>query len=139
MSALEVHRFEPPVTATSAPFWNATRVGVLQFQWCRNCEQSFFFPRAVCPRCLGIEWEWRPSTGRGTIYALTVEHHAQNPLMADRVPYVVALIDMDEGVRLMSNVVGSDSDQAQIGDGVIVAWEPLSDGRQLPVFTRRAP
>ena len=138
MSTPEVRRFEPPVTPSSAAFWEATRDGVLQFQWCRPCEQSFFFPRAVCSRCLRAEWEWRPSTGRGVVYALTVEHHAQNPLMADRVPYIVALIDMDDGVRMMSNVVGSNVDEVQIGDAVLVAWEPLSDGRQLPVFERRA-
>jgi len=69
----------------------------------------------------------RDSSGQGAVYACTVEHKAEPP-------YVVALVELDEGVRLLSNVVGSPPDQVAIGDRVTVTWEPLSDGRNLPLF-----
>jgi uncharacterized OB-fold protein len=127
-------RFEPPVTDVTAPFWEATKHRELLVQWCTACEEPVFFPRAVCPRCLETTLEWRPSTGRGTVYAVTVEHQAQNPLMAARVPYAVALVDLDDGIRMMSNVVGCDPHFVTIGMAVAVTWESMTDGRNLPLF-----
>jgi uncharacterized OB-fold protein len=125
----------PPPSEVSAPFWEATRDGRLVVQWCRPCDEAVFFPRVVCPRCLRDDLEWRPSAGTGTVYAFTVEHRPQDPRLADRAPYVVALIDVDEGWRMLTNIVGTDPHAVAVGARVEVAWEPLSDGRQLPVFT----
>jgi uncharacterized OB-fold protein len=86
----------------------------------------------VCPGCLGSTLEWRESRGHGVVYACTVEHKAQTPAL--EAPYVVALVDLDEGVRLLSNVVGCPPDQVGVGDRVQLTWEPLSDGRRLPLF-----
>ena len=128
-------RPEPPESDASQPFWNATRVGQYLLQWCTHCELAIHFPRAVCPHCLGDALEWRPSPGRGVVYAVTVEHRAQDPRMRSRVPYAVALIDLDEGVRVMSNVVGCEPDDVRVGMVVTIDWEPLPDGRRLPQFT----
>jgi uncharacterized protein len=127
-------RPEPPVTDVSAPFWEATRTGTYLLQWCTTCQLPVFFPRAVCPRCLTDTLEWRPASGRGTVYAVTVEHHAMDPRMADRVPFAVALIDLDEGVRVMSNVVNCAPEDVRVGQAVTMVWEPLPDGRQLALF-----
>jgi hypothetical protein len=77
----------------------------------------------------------------GSVHAVSVQYRPANPTMADRVPYVVALIDLDAGptegdrtVRVMSNVVNCDPDSVKVGDVVALVWEPLSDGRNLPVF-----
>jgi uncharacterized OB-fold protein len=89
----------------------------------------------VCPGCLGTSLEWRQSQGRGRVYAASVHHIPGNPLMQDKTPYVVALVELEEGVRLMTNVVGWDDPyDAAVGRAVSVDWEPLSDGRNLPVF-----
>jgi uncharacterized OB-fold protein len=69
------------------------------------------------------------------VYAVTVEHRPQNPKMAAMAPYAVALIELREGVRLLSNVVGVPAGEVVVGQAVTVAWEELSDGRCLPVFT----
>jgi len=122
-----VKRIEPPVGEAAEPFWEATRDERLILQWCTACEQPVWYPREVCPTCLGDTLEWRDSSGQGAVYACTVEHKAEPP-------YVVALVELDEGVRLLSNVVGSPPDQVAIGDRVTVTWEPLSDGRNLPLF-----
>jgi uncharacterized OB-fold protein len=133
----DVTRFEPPIGEVSAPFWDATRERRLVVQWCVGCEQPIFYPRAVCPACLGTELEWRPSPGAGTVYAVTVEHKPQNPGLAAMAPYAVALVELDEGIRMLTNVVHCDPATVAVGDPVVVTWEPLSDGRHLPLFEPR--
>lgn len=129
-----VQRIEPPQSTASEPFWDATREQRLILQWCSSCEDIVHFPRAVCPRCLGTDLEWRPSAGTATVYAVTVEHRPQNPGMASIAPYAVALVDLDEGARLLTNVVGCDPGDVSPGMPVAVTWEPLPDGRHLPLF-----
>jgi uncharacterized OB-fold protein len=128
----EPTRFEPPISEVAEPFWNATREGRLLLPWCTACARPVWYPREVCPRCLGSTLEWRESQGRGVVYACTVEHKAQTRALA--APYVVALVELDEGVRLLSNVVGRPPERIAVGDRVRVTWEPLSDGRRLPLF-----
>jgi len=125
-------RFEPPVTPTTEPFWEATRGRRFLLQWCTDCDHAVFFPREVCPRCLGSRLEWRPSAGTGTVHTYTVEHHPQNPNLT--APYTIALIDLDEDVRMMSNVVGCPPEDVRVGMRVGITWEELSDGRNLPLF-----
>ncbi len=133
-------RVEPTSTELTEPFWDATREHRYLVQWCTDCGVPIFFPRQFCPTCLGAEHlEWRPSNGRGTVHAASVQHRPGNPAMADRVPYVVALVDLDAGdgahtIRVMSNVVGTDPGAVHAGDAVRLTWEPLPDGRNLPVF-----
>jgi uncharacterized OB-fold protein len=129
-------RFEPPVTEFTTPFWDATREQRLLLPWCRSCDEPFWFPRETCPRDLSPDIEWRPAEGRGVVHAVSVMPKPANPLMAGREPYVVALIDLAEGVRMMSTVVDGDPWSVGVGDRVVLAWEPLSDGRQLYVFSR---
>lgn len=127
-------RFQPPTSAAAEPFWDATRERRLVLQWCTSCEQLIHFPREACPACLGTDLQFRPASGRGTVYACSVMPVPANPTMAGRAPYVVALIDLVEGARLLSNVVGPGAEAATVGAAVAVAWEPLADGRHLPVF-----
>jgi uncharacterized protein len=131
-------RVEPPVTDASAPFWDATREQVLSLPWCLDCGEPFWFPREVCPKCLGSAIEWRPASGRGVVYAVTVEN---KPMMLRAVfgdeRYAIALVELDEGVRMMTNVVGCPVDEITVGQPVGVTWEPMSDGRHLALFTPR--
>src|SRR5262245_6297428 len=102
--------------------------------WCTECDAAFWFPGAACPRCLSTAIEWRPASGRGTVHAASAQHRAAVPALADRVPYAVALVDLEEGVRVMSNVVGCQADDVRGGLAVQVTWEALPDGRHLPQF-----
>ena len=94
----------------------------------------------MCPTCLHAEaLVWRPSSGAGTVYAVSIQHRPANPTMADRVPYAVALVELDAGdgertIRIMSNVVDVDPTTIAVGDPVRLTWEGLSDGRNLAVF-----
>jgi len=127
-------RPEPPQSGVTAPFWDATRRRQFLLQWCIPCDRAVFYPRDVCPQCLCDELEWRPASGRGSVYAVTVEQRPRDPRLASRAPYAVALIDLEEGVRVMSNVVGCAPEDVTAGMVVTVTWEPLSDGRMLPQF-----
>jgi uncharacterized OB-fold protein len=130
-------RTEPPVSEASIPFWEATRRRQLVLQWCVRCDQPIHYPREVCPSCLSEDLEWREASGKGEVHAFTILREPADPAMADKVPYVVALIDLAEGARLMSNVVGCEPEAVTVGLPVRVTWEELSDGRALPLFTPR--
>jgi uncharacterized OB-fold protein len=114
------------------PFWDAAKEHHLVVQRCRNCREAIFYPRAVCPRCMSDQIAWVEATGRGTVYSYTVVHRAP-PGFQDRVPYVVALIDLEEGVRLMSNVIAPPSD-VRIGAPVEAVFADVTPEITLPQF-----
>ena len=136
-------RFEPPVGAESGPFWEATREGRLLVQWCTACDRGVFFPRTLCPHCGAAgPLEWREASGRASVHAAVVEHRPElaGAAFARGEPFCVALVDLEEGVRMMTNVVGCPPDEVSIGMAVTVTWEPLSDGRRLRALpARRTP
>jgi uncharacterized OB-fold protein len=131
-------RFEPPVGVESTEFWEATRKGQLLVQWCTACDRGVFYPRVFCPHCAAAAdaLEWRTASGRGIVYAAVVEHRpeAAGAKFSAGEPYCVALVDLEEGVRMLTNVVGCPPDEVRCGMPVAVTWEPLSDGRRLPLF-----
>jgi len=127
-------RREPPVSVEALPFWDATRDQRFVLPWCIACDAAIWYPRATCPRCLGDAVEWRDDDGGGTVYAASVHSKPGPGRDADDGPYVVVLVDLDAGVRMMSNVVGCPPDGVAAGLRVAIDWEPLSDGRHLPVF-----
>ena len=129
-------RLEPRATEASAPFWDATRSKRLLLQWCTECELPVHFPRVACPRCLGSQLDFRPASGNGTVHAVVVEHRPPSPFDDDQ-PYAVALVDLDEGVRMVTNIVGTPPMDVRPGLAVRVTWEPLTDGRHLPLFEPR--
>jgi uncharacterized OB-fold protein len=134
MTSTEPVRPQPPESEAAAPFWDATKQRRLLYQWCTACEAPVFYPREVCPVCLGSGLEWRESSGRGTVYTFSNVHRPQLPNFILPAPYTVALVELDEGVRLMTNVINCDPDQVTVGMPVTVAWESLEDGRNLPQF-----
>jgi len=123
----------PPESPAGAPFWAASRDRRLVLPWCRACEAPHWYPRGFCPRCLGEDLEWRPSPGAGEVHAVSVQPQAAHPGLAGRAPYAVALVALDEGVRMLLQVHGpTDPWAVAVGDRVVVGWEPLPDGRHLP-------
>jgi uncharacterized OB-fold protein len=133
-------RFEPKSTEISDPFWEATRERRYLVQWCAACNAPIFYPREVCPQCLSPDsLEWRESSGTGAVYAVSVQYRSM--MMADQLPYAVALVEVDAGdgastIRVMSNVVNCDPESVSVGDAVSITWESLSDGRNLPLFEK---
>ena len=128
-------RIEPPVTPLAEPYWNATRRNELVAQRCQDCDRFVWYPREACPGCLSADLEWAPLSGAGTIYTFNVMRKPGNPMMGDEVPYVIALVDLDEGIRVSTNIIGADEGSVRCDQRVAVDWSvELSDGRRLPVF-----
>jgi uncharacterized OB-fold protein len=123
----------------SAPFWQATRDRRLVMQRCPTCDDLVWYPRAMCPRCLGTDLRWEDVPGEGTVHAVSVHHRTPVKALTDRLPLAVALVDLDAGPRLMSNVVGVPAGEVRVGQRVVLAWEPLEDGAHLPVFVPVGP
>jgi uncharacterized OB-fold protein len=97
-------RAYPVPDAVTAPFWEGVAEGVLRIQRCASCGRHVFYPRVVCPHCGGTDLAWVEATGAGRVHSFTVVHRAP-PDYRDEVPYVVALVELEEGVRLMTRLV----------------------------------
>ena len=124
----------PARTDLTAPFWDAAAQGRLVAQYCLGCERLRHYPRPMCPHCHGTESGWRELSGRGEIYSYTVAHQAFHPYWADRVPYVVATLELEEGIRMVSELPTLSPERAEIGLAVEVGFEPLGEDLTLPVF-----
>jgi uncharacterized OB-fold protein len=119
-------------------YWDAAREGKLFIKHCNACGQDFFYPRTYCPKCWSIDTEWKEASGRGRIYTFTVVQQNDLPPFNDRVPYVVAIVELDEGVRMTSNIEGVAPDDVRCDMRVRVAFREEQrddDTVSLPVFT----
>ncbi|HEV8677148.1 MAG TPA: Zn-ribbon domain-containing OB-fold protein [Methylomirabilota bacterium] len=125
----------PEITPESRPFWEGCRRRQLLIQRCRACGARQHYPRGVCASCWSPDLDWQPSAGRGTVYTFTVTHRSQAPGFRDELPYVVAWVELEEGVQLLTNVVGGDPAAVRIGMPVQVAFEDVTPEVTLPRFT----
>ncbi len=96
----------PQKDALSAPFWDALHAHALKFQRCEDCSRYAFPPVSHCPGCLSARLAWTPVSGKGKVLAAVTVDHAPIPEFKADVPYNVALVDLDEGVRVWTNVIG---------------------------------
>ncbi len=126
----------PPITPDAAPYWEGARHGKLLLQKCGGCGLVRFYPRALCPSCWSDRADWIEASGGGTVHSFTVIHRPPAPAFAANVPYVVALIDLDEGPRMMANVTGDGARDVRIDDRVHVTFEERGGGFMLPQVTR---
>ena len=123
-------RFPEPDTQ---PFWEATRNHELRYQACDKCSAVVFYPRRHCTHCLSLALTWKLSGGEGVIYTYSIVRQTYDPAFAPLVPYVIAWIDLDEGFRMLSNVVGAAPEAVHIGQRVQVQWLDYEEV-SLPVF-----
>jgi uncharacterized protein len=128
----------PVANADSLPYWNAARERRLLIRKCGECGQLHFMPRHLCPVCWSDQLEWVEAKGTGAVHSFTVIRRAPMAAFAPRVPYVVALIDLDEGPRMIANVLGEDALSVRIGDRVKVTFEDRGGGAMIPQFMRVA-
>jgi uncharacterized OB-fold protein len=128
--------FPETLTAEAKHFFAAAAAGRLELQRCAACAKTWFYPRPACVACGAETYAWIVASGRGTLHSFSIVHRAPSEAFRARVPYVVALIDLDEGPRMMANIVGDDALEAAIGDPVEVLFEDRGEGRRLPQFRR---
>jgi uncharacterized OB-fold protein len=124
----------PIPNADSLPYWNAARERRLLIRKCDDCGALHFMPRYLCPVCWSEKLVWVESKGIGTVHSFTIIRRAPMAAFAPRVPYVVALVELDEGPRMMSNILGESALSIAIGDKVQVTYEDRGDGALIPQF-----
>lgn len=128
----------PAITPVLEPFFAAARRGELVVQRCSSCGVLRFPAREVCSRCLSREATWAPVSGRGKVWSFVIMHQAAHPGFAAEIPYAVVLVELEEGVRMISNLLGVPASEVRIGQPVEVMFDPLNADVTLPRFRPRA-
>jgi uncharacterized OB-fold protein len=123
----------PPVNAETKEFWAATADGRLLVKRCLDCDGLIWYPRAICPGCSSLRTEWLEVSGRGSIYSYTVNHRGEGAYQG-LPPFVLAYVELDEGPRLMTNIVQAGEEDLQVGHPVEVVFHDTGDGSALPRF-----
>jgi len=131
---LAIPRPLPQPTPITQPFWDAAREHRLSMQRCRSCEKFVFYPRPLCSHCGSDDLEWRDLSGRATVYSYTIARRATARPFEPDVPYVIAIVELDEGPRMTTNIVGCPPEDVRIGMPVLAHFEDASDEITLVKF-----
>jgi uncharacterized protein len=128
----------PMLTADNRFFWEGAKEHKLMILRCDACGTYIHLPRPVCRKCLSFDLSPAEVSGRATLYSYTVTHKVFHPYVADKVPYIVATVELVEqpGLMLLTNIVGLDEADVQIGMALEVSFQPLGPETVLPVFTK---
>jgi uncharacterized OB-fold protein len=124
----------PAINDVNRPFWDGCRDGQLKVQRCTHCDRLRYPAGMVCPECLSGEAEWQSLSGRGKVFSFVVFHRAYHPTWEGKVPYNVALIELDEGPIMLSNVVSIDNAKLEVGLPVQAVFEAIDESLAIPVF-----
>jgi uncharacterized OB-fold protein len=118
------------------PFWDGAREGRLVIRRCNTCGEAFFYPRPFCPKCWSADVGWIDASGRATLYTWSIVHVNDLPPFHERVPYVAAIVTLEEGPRMITNVVGVDFDDLDADMALRVTFRSISDEPPvtIPVF-----
>jgi uncharacterized OB-fold protein len=130
-----IARPTPQPDPATAPYWEAAREHRFVLPRCDACGEVHFYPRALCPHCGNNAFTWIAAGGQGTVFSFTIVKRPPSAAFEPLVPYVVAIVALDEGPHLMTNVVDCDPDQVRIGDRVKVRYLDIDDA-SLPVFAK---
>ncbi len=117
----------PTPTPTSAPFWDGLKEGVIKLQKCNDCGAWIFYPRSRCSSCLSDSLEWREVSGNGTLYTFTIARQPTSPHFSSEVPQQLAVVELEEGVRLTTTLVNVREADIKIGMRLRPYFEPVTD------------
>ncbi|MCL5985476.1 MAG: Zn-ribbon domain-containing OB-fold protein [Actinobacteria bacterium] len=124
----------PEITPETKKFWEAAKNHQLVLQRCKSCGEIIYFPRIICYRCLSEDLEWVESIGNGTVYSFTIIMQPAYKSFESEVPYVYAIIDLDDGARMISNIVNIEPTKVKIGMRVKVIFDDVSPEISIPKF-----
>jgi len=124
----------PGVDEDTKPFWDFCKQHELRVQKCLNCGKLYYPVSPICPHCLGMNYEWAKLSGKGEVYSFIVVRRRYHPAFASDIPYAVAIILTEEGIHLLSNVVGVTPDAISIGMPVEVVFDDVDPEFSLPKF-----
>lgn len=118
-------------------YWKAAKEHRFIIQKCGDCGETQFYPRGVCSHCLSSNLGWIEASGEATVYSCSVNYRAGHPGFAEKTPFVLAIVELAEGPRMMTNIVGDDARDVRIGDAVTVVFEDRGkEGAKVPQFRR---
>ena len=123
----------PEITPDNKPFWDACKRHELSLQRCQDCGH-LRLPSPICQKCLSMNSGWVSVSGRGKVYTWTTLFQRYNPAFADELPYNVAIVELEEGPRLITNIVGCNNEDLRIGMEVEVVFEDVTEEITLPRF-----
>jgi len=124
----------PQVNPDTQPFWDGCKEHELRFQKCLDCGHVRWPPSMICPECHASQTEWITARGKGAVYTYAVYHRAFHPAFKDDLPYVTAVVELEEGLHLLTNIIGCNPDSVRCDMPVEVAWEDVTDAFSLPKF-----
>lgn len=124
----------PTITDVNRPYWEGLSQGNLRFQCCDACDSKWLPPRPSCPRCLSPDTRWQEASGRATVLSWVVYHTAYADHLKSRVPYDVTLVELEEGPRLLTNVVNSDSGRRLSYKAPVFLEIETEEGVAIPRF-----
>ena len=128
-------RFDiPSPDLETQPFWDGCKEGRFLIRHCNACGEDHFYPRPFCPTCWSDDVAWKEASGRATLYTFSIVHQNDLPPFGERVPYVAAIVDLEEGPRVMTNIEGVDHDALRIGMPLVVDYKPISDDVTIAIF-----
>lgn len=126
----------PGLDGLTKEFYDFCKQENLHFQRCSTCNTFRHVPREVCAQCNSFDWEWVPSSGKGTVYTWTVVERALHPAFMEDTPMAPVVVEMEEGVRLLANMLDCPPNELEIGMPVTIAYEAVTDEVTLPRFRR---
>jgi uncharacterized OB-fold protein len=126
----------PVPTAETQPYWDATKQHELRIQRCKNCGQFRHYPQPMCPNCYSTDVEWAKVSGKGKIFTWLITNRAFHPGFANEVPYATVVVELDEGVRMISKMVDTKIEELEIGMPVEVVFEDITPEITLPMFKK---
>lgn len=124
----------PSPAPESVPYWEAARQHRLTLQRCNACARFWFPPSQACPHCMAADFEWTAVSGHGKVYSFVTFHRVYHPAFAGEVPYVVALVELEEGPRLLTNIVGVRPDAVTCEMPVKVVFDDVAETVSVPKF-----
>ncbi len=127
----------PPMNPDSKPFWDATADDKLLLPKCDKCSTVIWYPREFCPACGSLEVSWITASGKGSVYSFSIVRKGE-AMYGAAAPYVLAYVELDEGPRIMTNIVGCEPESVKIGQEVSVVFHDTGQGQKLPRFAPRS-
>ena len=124
----------PHPSPESIPFWEAAKSHRLSLPFCNACGKHWFPPSRRCPHCLSSDFVWREARGTGRVYSFVVYHRVYHPAFEGEAPYVVAIVELDEGPRMLTNIVGIPPDLVRCDMAVRATFDDMPSGMTIPKF-----
>lgn len=125
----------PEPSPWSKPYWDYCKQHKLYIQQCTHCEQFIMYPKLFCPHCLSENFHWVESSGNGKVYSYTIVRNNPPSSFAEDLPYVIAVVELEENVRMLTNIIGCDIEKITCGSAVKVVFEDVTEDITVPKFT----